>query len=62
VSASPTQQEVQPPTACPACRSNQLTTTSKTVTAASYWRCLRCGEVWNDKRLGAGDRYVPRRW
>jgi len=51
----------EPPKACPVCRSGQLTTTSKTVSATSYWRCLRCGEVWNAKRIGGGG-YAPRRW
>lgn len=56
----PTQDNVQPPATCPVCRSKELTTTSKTVTTASYWRCLKCGEVWNAERLEAGSRYWPR--
>jgi len=55
------EEDVRPPKACPACRSKDLTTTSKKVTATSYWRCLRCGEVWNEKRIGGGG-YAPRRW
>jgi transposase-like protein len=35
---------------CPACRSPDVTTTSKTVDAESYWRCLGCGNVWNVRR------------
>jgi len=38
------------PTACPACRSTDLKTTSKTVDEATYWRCAACGEVWNAGR------------
>jgi transposase-like protein len=57
-----TQEQIQPPKACPACRSIEFTTTSKTVTVTSYWRCLRCGEIWNQERSRAADRYSPRRW
>jgi len=55
-------EEVPPPKACPVCRSAELTTTGKKALASSYWRCLRCGEVWNQERLRGGDRYAPRRW
>jgi transposase-like protein len=47
---------------CPACRSLDVTTTSKTVDAESYWRCLGCGNVWNVRRQQAGSgraRNVP---
>lgn len=36
---------------CPVCRSNQVSTTSKSITAATYWRCHGCGEIWNQSRL-----------
>jgi transposase-like protein len=55
-------EEVAPPKLCPVCRSTDLTTTGSKATATSYWRCLRCGEVWNQERLRGGDRYSPRRW
>ncbi len=51
---------VTPPAACPTCKSKELTTVSKTVTAATYWRCTTCGEVWNPERLETGSRYWPR--
>jgi len=51
----------EPPKACPACGSRGLTTTGKTATPTSYWRCLRCGEVWNETRRGGGG-YAARRW
>ena len=44
------------PTQCPACRSSSVTTTSKVVTTATYWRCEACGEVWNVTRREA-NRY-----
>jgi transposase-like protein len=42
--------DVTAPSRCPSCRSNDVRTTSKVVTAASYWRCEACGEVWNVAR------------
>ena len=44
----------QAPVACPACTSPAITTTSKNPSAESYWRCRRCGEIWN-----AGRRHTP---
>ena len=49
----------QAPAQCPACRSSDVTTTSKVITTASYWRCTRCGEVWNAGRLSAASRTRP---
>jgi hypothetical protein len=42
------------PDRCPVCRSRELTTTSKTISLSTYWRCLACGEVWNDARRREG--------
>jgi transposase-like protein len=55
-----TEANVSPPTACPACKSRELTTVSKNITSASYWRCTHCGEVWNVGRLQAANQYGPR--
>jgi transposase-like protein len=49
---------VEAPSRCPACRSQDVTTTSKVVNAASYWRCGACGEVWNAGRRREAGRYV----
>ena len=35
------------PATCPACQSSSVTTTAKRPDIDSYWRCERCGEVWN---------------
>lgn len=40
-----------PKPVCPFCRSDQVTTMSKSVTDATYWRCHGCGEIWNQSRL-----------
>jgi transposase-like protein len=51
------------PTACPACGARDLTTVSKTVDVSTYWRCVKCGEVWNVSRRASGTyrRYGVRR-
>jgi transposase-like protein len=36
---------------CPFCRSEQVTTTSKSVSDSTYWRCHGCGQIWNPSRL-----------
>lgn len=46
------------PSACPVCRSSEITTTGKAATEASYWRCIACGEVWNVARRKPS-RYMP---
>jgi transposase-like protein len=38
------------PPACPFCQSGLVTTKSKVVDAATYWRCTACGEIWNPAR------------
>ncbi len=37
------------PAACPTCQSAAIVT-SKTPSSDSYWRCGRCGEIWNAAR------------
>ena len=45
------------PTACPFCRSSQITTASEKVDSSTYWRCETCGQVWNVERLRASPRH-----
>jgi len=45
------------PSQCPACASPKVTTTTKVVTADTYWRCEACGEIWNAGRRRAASRY-----
>jgi len=40
-----------PPAACPFCRSEKISTASKAVSDATYWRCEQCGQIWNPSRL-----------
>jgi transposase-like protein len=39
------------PPPCPFCASTHVTTTTKTVSDATYWRCGACGQIWNASRL-----------
>ena len=50
--------EPETPSRCPACRSQDVKTTSKVASADAYWRCQACGEVWNVARHRAGSRYA----
>ena len=54
--SSPGEPEV--PARCPACRSQDVKTTSKVASVDNYWRCGDCGEVWNVARHRAGSRYA----
>jgi hypothetical protein len=49
------------PPACPSCRSTDAVTTATRPDADSYWRCTKCGEVWNVARSQT-DRYGAHRW
>ena len=42
------------PSVCPACTSTSVTTTAKFPGVESYWRCKKCGEVWNVSRRDEG--------
>lgn len=50
--------DVAAPSRCPACRSQDVKTTSKVASVDAYWRCSDCGEVWNVARHRAGSRYA----
>jgi transposase-like protein len=41
----------QTQTACPFCRSANVTTASEHPNRSTYWRCQACGEMWNVDRL-----------
>jgi predicted nucleic acid-binding Zn ribbon protein len=36
---------------CPFCGDDHATTNKTTISDATYWRCHRCGQVWNPSRL-----------
>jgi transposase-like protein len=53
--------QVTNPTHCPACQSTSIKTTAKNPDSASYWRCTKCGDIWNDSRNHAA-RSRTQRW
>ncbi len=53
VSTGGTMPANQPPT-CPKCGSRDTSSAAKRPTSNSYWRCLKCGDVWNPSQLSAG--------
>jgi hypothetical protein len=38
------------PVACPDCLSDQIKGPDQPGTGLAYWRCLKCGIVWNPER------------
>ena len=38
------------PVGCPDCLSDQIKGPDQPGTGLSYWRCLKCGVVWNPER------------
>lgn len=38
------------PAACPDCLTNQIKGPDQPGTGLAYWRCLKCGIVWNPER------------
>ena len=49
------------PATCPMCQSVAVVTKAKSPDADTYWRCTKCGEVWNVLREAAG-RQSAGRW
>ena len=48
------------PATCPKCQSSAIVTKEKRPDAESYWRCTKCGEIWNAARVI--DRHGRDRW
>ena len=38
------------PVACPDCQTDQIKGPDQPAAGLSYWRCLKCGLVWNPDR------------
>lgn len=51
----------QRPARCPHCGGRDMVTTSKVIDSNTYWRCEKCGEVWNLDRRDGGSRFSFRR-
>jgi hypothetical protein len=52
-------QQLAVPPACPKCQAADACSAAKRPTLDSYWRCLRCGEVWNPSLIVG---FSQRRW
>ena len=50
MSSEPSQDEAVP-TKCPFCAATAIAATGPKLTAASYWRCEKCGQLWHPARL-----------
>lgn len=49
-------QTALPQPACPKCHSRDTSSAAKRPTAASYWRCLKCGDVFSPALLTGASR------
>jgi predicted Zn finger-like uncharacterized protein len=59
--SAPATPEKAAPSACPSCQSTSITTTAKVPDSTSYWRCTKCGDVWNASRR-SDPRHGRYRW
>jgi predicted Zn finger-like uncharacterized protein len=58
-SDKPSGPPAEAPTGCPVCRSQSISTTGKSPGDNAYWRCGKCGEVWNASRRDGSVKDVP---
>ena len=49
------------PASCPTCQSTSIVSTAKIPDSSTYWRCTKCGDIWNDARRQTA-RNGGRRW
>jgi hypothetical protein len=49
------------PTSCPTCLSGNIKAPDQVGKGLSYWRCLKCGVVWNPERPPDGGSETMRR-
>jgi rubredoxin len=47
---TPSPAEPTTPVACPDCQSDNIKGPEQPGAGLSYWRCLKCGIVWNPER------------
>lgn len=43
---------------CPLCHTNNSSVTSQKLSSGGGWRCVRCGQQWDTRRLEAVAAYV----
>jgi rubredoxin len=49
------------PSSCPTCLSGNIKAPDQTAKGLTYWRCLKCGVVWNPERPPDGSSVTVRR-
>ena len=49
-----------PQPSCPKCGSRETSSAAKRPNEHSYWRCLKCGDVWNPAQLSGTSARWPR--
>ena len=42
---------------CPLCKTADTTITTRALVEGAYWRCARCGQVWDALRLQTAADY-----
>ena len=50
--------ELSGPATCLSCHAADLTLTDNAVAAGADWRCRRCGQLWDARRLAAVAAYA----
>ena len=54
--------EVDPPTqrhaTCPLCHTTDVSLTDDDLAGGGGWRCIRCGQRWNARRLATAAAYA----
>jgi hypothetical protein len=53
---APHKPDLNRPPACPRCRSLDTSSAAKQPTRSSYWRCLKCGDVFSPALLSDASR------
>ena len=48
----------QPHATCPLCHTADRVLTDQALAAGSSWRCSRCGQHWNARRLATVEAYA----
>jgi predicted Zn finger-like uncharacterized protein len=59
--SAPSDPDTNVPALCPTCQSRSIVTTAKSPDSSTYWRCTKCGEIWNDARRDIA-RIASYRW
>jgi predicted Zn finger-like uncharacterized protein len=56
----PIELEVQPHATCPLCHTTAASLSDDALAAGGDWRCTRCGQRWDTRRLATVAAYAAR--